>query len=191
MATGSAIMSGVSAGQNLSQIGQLNETAAAAQGVQSAAQNASANAANEVTSAGGTVAVDEGVKEQVLNGSLKADESITSAAGKSINESMNVAMEGTKDAAGKTVTKGFTEASKNFAKSSKFGIDDVMQIGGTLQTMGSMLGSSQDGTENTKKDRRMKRFGSITRIDAKKRTRKVNATAATASHSGSSNNSAK
>ncbi len=191
MATGSAIMSGVSAGQNLSQIGQLNETAAAAQGVQSAAQNASANAANEVTSAGGTVAVDEGVKEQVLNGSLKADESITSAAGKSINESMNVAMEGTKDAAGKTVTKGFSETSKNFAKSSKFGIDDVMQIGGTLQTMGSMLGSSQDGTENTKKDRRMKRFGSITRIDAKKRTRKVNATAATASHSGSSNNSAK
>ena len=191
MATGSAIMSGVSAGQNLSQIGQLNETAAAAQGVQSAAQNASANAANEVTSAGGTVAVDEGVKEQVLNGSLKADESITSAAGKSINESMNVAMEGTKDAAGKTVTKGFTETSKNFAKSSKFGMDDVMQIGGTLQTMGSMLGSSQDGTENTKKDRRMKRFGSITRIDAKKRTRKVNATAATASHSGSSNNSAK
>ncbi len=191
MATGSAIMSGVSAGQNLSQIGQLNETAAAAQGVQSAAQNASEQAANEVTSAGGTVAVDEGVKEQVLNGSLKADESITSAAGKSINESMNVAMEGTKDAAGKTVTKGFTEASKNFAKSAKFGWDDVMQIGGALQSAGSMLGSSQDGSENTKNDRKMKRFGTVTRIDAKKRTRKVNATSSTASHSGSSNNSAR
>lgn len=190
MATGTAIMSGVSAGQNISQIGQLNETAAAAQGVQSAAQNASEQAANQVTSAGGTVAVDEGVKEQVLNGTLKADGPLSKTA-QSINESMNSAMEGTKNVMGGTIKKGFTEASKDFAKSAKFGIDDVMQIGGALQSAGSMLGSSQDGSENTKNDRKMKRFGTVTRIDAKKRTRKVNATSSTASNSGSSNNSAR
>lgn len=187
MATGTAVMSGVSAGQNISQIGQLNETAAAAQSVQTAAQNATETAANEATSLSETATT-----EEFLKGNMKFDQTQPlSATSQSIKDSMDTVMNGTKDTTGKVLTKGAAETFKDFSKSTKFGLDDVMQIGIALQAAGSFIGSSNDGKENTRKDRKMRRFGTVTRIDAKKRTRKVNATSATASNSGNSNDSAK
>jgi len=199
MATGSAIMSGVSAGQNISQIGQLNQMADSANSVTAAAQSAadSTKAAGDAATVGVT---DEAAKQEILKGVDNSAE---------VNKIMSPAMDGTKDAAGKaasdalsktdalkegqktaqkTTTKGFNELSKNFKK---FGIDDVMQIGGALQTAGSMVASKNDGKTEVTKKKRMQRFGQIARLNTKRKTRRVNAASASANSGSSSGNTSR
>ena len=158
MATGSAIMSGVSAGQNISQIGQLNQMADSASAVANSAQQASAQAS--------------GASTAVNNGTATTTQLADTTS--SIQESMTGAMNGTTDASGKVVSQGFNQSSQGFSKAAKFGIDDVMQIGGALQTAGSMIGTDNDGTADVKKDNKLRRFGTVTRINTKKRLQKVN-----------------
>ena len=167
MATGSAIMSGVSAGQNISQIGQLNEMAESASAVAESAQQATSQAA-EASSA-------------VSNGTATTDQLAQTT--ESINKTMSQATDGVKSVTGKTVTKGFNEVSKSMTKSAKFGIDDVLQIGGAIQTAGSMIGSDNDGAADVRKDKKLRKFGTITRINSKKKMQKVNSVSADAYNS--------
>ncbi len=158
MATGSAIMSGVSAGQNISQIGQLNQMADSASAVASSAQQASTQAT--------------GASNAVNNGTATTTQLADTTA--SINDSMTGAINGTTDASGKVVSQGFNQTSSSISKAAKIGFDDVMQIGGAAQTVGSMIGTDNDGSADIKQDRKLRRFGSITRINTKKKLQKVN-----------------
>lgn len=160
MSTGAAIMSGVSAGQNISQLGQLNQMADSATAVSSAAQQASTQA-TEATNA-------------VSNGAAGSTQLAQTST--SIQTSMSEAMNGVTDTAGNVVSKGFNASQTAFSKAAKFGLDDLMQVGGALQTAGSMLGSDKNGSaEDVQKDRKLRRFGTISRINSKKKLQKVNA----------------
>ena len=152
MSVGSAIMSGVSAGQNVSQIGQLNQMADSAAAVSTAAQQVSTEASAAATSGATAAQVSE------------------------LSSSMDQVMNGVKDATGNVVSEGFNATKDAFAKSAKFTLDDMLQVGGALQSVGSMLTSDKNGSaEDTLKDRRLRRFGTISRINSKKKLQKVNA----------------
>lgn len=152
MSVGSAIMSGVSAGQNVSQIGELNKMADSAAAVSTAAQQVSTEASAAATSGATAAQVSE------------------------LSSSMDQVMNGVKDATGNVVSEGFNATKDAFAKSTKFTLDDMLQVGGVLQSVGSMLTSDKNGSaEDVQKDRRLRRFGTISRINSKKKLQKVNA----------------